>query len=73
MRHATGVAIGRIARVVAAASASMIVGAAIAAPFAYVPNEGSGTVSIIDTANDTLVGEIKAGGKPRGIAALPDG
>src|SRR2546430_16291635 len=44
-----------------------------AAPFAYVPNERSGTVSVIDTASDQVVATIKAGGKPRGIAASPDG
>src|SRR2546425_11146911 len=44
-----------------------------AAPFAYVPNERSGTVSVIDTASDQVVATIKTGGKPRGIAATPDG
>src|SRR2546427_5040803 len=44
-----------------------------AAPFAYVPNERSGTVSVIDTASDQAVATIKTGGKPRGIAASPDG
>ncbi len=32
--------------------------AALAAPFAYVPNEGSGSLSVIDTATDQVVGEI---------------
>jgi YVTN family beta-propeller protein len=40
-----------------------------AAPFAYVPNEGSGTVSVIDIAGDLVVAEIAAGSKPRGLAA----
>src|SRR2546423_12991000 len=44
-----------------------------AAPFAYVPNERSGTVSVIDTASDRVVATVKTGGKPRGIAATPDG
>src|SRR5258708_26461013 len=44
-----------------------------AAPFAYVPNERSGTVSVIDTASDQVVATIKTAGKPRGIAAAPDG
>src|SRR5262249_51939200 len=39
-----------------------------AAPFAYVPNEESGTISVIDTQTDTVVKTIKAGKKPRGIA-----
>ena len=43
------------------------------APLAYVPNEGSGTISIIDTASDTVVGEITTGGKPRGLALSRDG
>jgi len=47
--------------------------ALMAAPFAYVPNEGSGTISIIDTQTDATVGEIAIGGKPRGIAISPDG
>ena len=41
---------------------------ALAAPLAYVPNEGSGTISVIDTGTDAVVKEIKAGKKPRGIA-----
>ena len=40
-------------------------------PYAYVPNEGSGTISVIDTASDAVVGEIRTGGKPRGIALNP--
>src|SRR5438105_2198811 len=44
---------------------------AYAEPYAYVPNEGSGTISIVDTANDTVTGEIRVGGRPRGIASDP--
>jgi YVTN family beta-propeller protein len=44
-----------------------------AAPFAYVPNEKSGTVSVIDTATDQVVRQIAAGKRPRGIAADPGG
>src|SRR5690349_7780808 len=39
-----------------------------AAPFAYVPNEGSATISVIDTATDQVVGELPGGSKPRGLA-----
>jgi len=46
---------------------------AFAAPFAYVSNEGSGTVSVIDTESDAVVGAIQTGGKPRGAAAGADG
>ena len=48
-------------------------GLASAAPFAYVPNEKSGTLSVIDTATDTVARTITTGGKPRGTAVSPDG
>src|SRR3954467_9378469 len=47
--------------------------AAAAGPFAYVANEKSGTLSVIDTDADRVVGEIPAGKKPRGTAPSPDG
>ena len=47
--------------------------AGAAAPFAYVPNEGSGTLSIIDTATDQVVGEVPVGQKPRGTVVSADG
>ena len=37
------------------------------------PNEGSATISVIDTATDKVVGTIRHGKKPRGIAVSPDG
>ena len=49
--------------------ALVLAAAAQAAPFAYVANEKSGTLSVIDAATDEVVGEIKAGTKPRGMAA----
>jgi YVTN family beta-propeller protein len=45
--------------------------AAQAAPFAYVPNEKSGTVSVIDTASGAAVRQIAAGKRPRGSS--PEG
>ncbi|HVR92772.1 MAG TPA: beta-propeller fold lactonase family protein, partial [Casimicrobiaceae bacterium] len=45
---------------------------AFAAPFAYVSNEGSASVSVIDTATDKLTATFNVGGKPRGIALSPD-
>ncbi len=39
-----------------------------AAPLAYVSNEGSASVSIIDTASDKVTATFKVGTKPRGIA-----
>lgn len=44
-----------------------------AAPLAYVSNQKSGTVSIIDTATDTVIGEIPAGKGPRGAALSTNG
>src|SRR2546426_12050690 len=38
------------------------------AGLALVGNENGGTISLIDTARDQVVGEIKTGGKPRGAA-----
>ena len=46
--------------------------AALAAPFAYVSNEGSASVSVIDTATDKVTATFDVGGKPRGIALSPD-
>src|SRR5438270_2513747 len=46
---------------------------AAAAPLAYVPNEASGTVSVIDTGTDRVVRTISPGEKPRGIALSLDG
>src|SRR5262249_21701021 len=46
---------------------------AAAAPFAYASDEGSATVSVIDTATDQVVRTIKTGPKPRGIAVALDG
>ena len=56
------------------AAAGLLVWQAVvnAAPFAYVPNEGSGTVSVIDTASDEVVATIPAGKKPRGLAISGD-
>src|SRR5438552_1544984 len=44
-----------------------------AAPYAYVSNEGSGSVTVIDIATDRVVADWKIGGKPRGIAIDPGG
>ena len=54
--------------------AAGVAGAASAAPFAYVPNEGSGT-RIGDRYRDRSrrTTTIRTGGKPRGIAVAPDG
>jgi YVTN family beta-propeller protein len=46
---------------------------ACAGPLAYVANEKSGTLSVIDTGSDSVLGEIRVGGKPRGMAFSKDG
>ena len=46
---------------------------AAAAPFAYVVNEVSATVSVIDTASNTVVATIPVGENPQGVAITPNG
>jgi YVTN family beta-propeller protein len=41
--------------------------------FVYVTNERSGDISVIDGATDAIVTTFKAGKRPRGIHAAPDG
>src|SRR4029453_8080148 len=56
--------------------AVLIAGGAIPAALAataYVPNEGSATISVIDTTTDKVTGTIRHGKKPRGIAISADG
>ena len=47
--------------------------AAVAAPLAYASNEGSASVSVIDTSTDKVVATLKFGDKPRGIALSAGG
>ena len=47
--------------------------AAAADPNAYVVNEGSASVSIIDTQTEKVSATIKVGERPRGLAVSPDG
>ena len=44
-----------------------------AAPSAYVANNGSSTVSVIDTASNTVTDTIPVGINPIGVAVSPDG
>ena len=44
-----------------------------AAPFAYVANNGSKTVSVIDTATNKVVATVPVGSFPFGVAVTPDG
>ena len=45
----------------------------LAAPFAYVANEKSGNISVIDIASDTVVATFPAGKRPRGMTSSKDG
>jgi YVTN family beta-propeller protein len=45
----------------------------LSAPFAYVTNESSNNVSVIDTASNTVVGTVTVGITPVGVAVTPDG
>ncbi|HEY1759279.1 MAG TPA: YncE family protein, partial [Bryobacteraceae bacterium] len=47
--------------------------AAQAAPFAYIANNGSASVSVIDTASNTVVAAIPVGLNPIGVAVNPAG
>src|SRR5512144_1744599 len=46
---------------------------AFAQPRAYVSNEKSDEVSVIDTATDRVIATVKVGQRPRGIVVAPDG
>jgi PQQ-dependent catabolism-associated beta-propeller protein len=41
-------------------------------PLAYVSNERDGTISVIDTGADRVVGTINVGARPRGVRLSPD-
>jgi YVTN family beta-propeller protein len=45
---------------------------ALAAPFAYVTNAQDRTVSVIDTATNTVTTTLSVGGFPWGVAISPD-
>ncbi|MDQ6701885.1 MAG: hypothetical protein M3Z96_01655 [Pseudomonadota bacterium] len=44
-----------------------------AAPFAYVTNSASGSVSVIDTATNTVVATVPVGIGPQEVVVTPDG
>ncbi|HEU0052516.1 MAG TPA: hypothetical protein VFQ39_05035, partial [Longimicrobium sp.] len=43
------------------------------APLLYVSNEGSGDITVVNTATNAVVGTVRVGDRPRGIQASPDG
>src|SRR5512141_21180 len=72
-RSAEGIPVQRMLPRLAMVGLVLATGVTAAAPRAYVPNEGSATVSVIDTATDRVVDTLKIGQKPRGIAIGRDG
>ncbi len=50
-----------------------VAGVAQAQPFAYVANQSANTVSIINTANETVVATVPVGTGPRGVAVDSQG
>jgi YVTN family beta-propeller protein len=59
---------------VAAALACLVAPGAALAQNAYITNQSSGTVSVIDTATNALVGSpITVGVNPNGVVVTPDG
>ena len=52
---------------------ALLLPAAVNAQNAYITNSGSNTVSVIDTATNTVTGAINVGGAPFGVAVTPDG
>ncbi|MBI1817230.1 MAG: beta-propeller fold lactonase family protein [Deltaproteobacteria bacterium] len=59
--------------VLVAVLVAMLRNGALAAPFAYVANLGSDSLSVIDTSDQTIVATIPVGSNPDGIAISPDG
>ena len=45
----------------------------INAGFAYIANENSNTISVINTTTNTVVADLKAGSNPFGVSVSPDG
>ena len=58
---------------VSAAMILMMVSIAGAAPFAYITNSDSNTVSVIDTATDNITATVNVESLPFGVAVTPDG
>ncbi|MDO8681823.1 MAG: hypothetical protein Q7R30_25210, partial [Acidobacteriota bacterium] len=65
--------LGALVCCVLALTLSVLAGTVQAAPFAYIPNYGSNTVSVIDTATNTVVATVAVGTNPWGVAVNPAG
>jgi YVTN family beta-propeller protein len=51
----------------------ILISIAGATPSAYVTNSGDNTVSVVDTATDSIATNVTAGANPQGITVTPDG
>jgi YVTN family beta-propeller protein len=58
---------------ISAAMVLMLLSTASAAPFAYITNSASNSVSIIDTATNNVTDNVTVGYYPEGVAISPDG
>ena len=58
---------------VSAAMILMLVNIVGAAPFVYIPNTNSNTISVIDTATNNITATVNVGTTPAGVAVTPDG
>jgi YVTN family beta-propeller protein len=57
----------------ALAGMTLLAAPALAQPYAYVANLGSDTLSVVDTATQSVVTSIPVGDDPDGVAVTPDG
>ena len=62
-----------VAAGVAAPAVAAPAPAAAGTPYAYVVNQGSGTVSAYDAATGTVTATIPVGSRPQDVAVSPDG
>jgi YVTN family beta-propeller protein len=51
----------------------LLSGSAAAAPFAYIPNYGGDSVTVLDTATNTVTATVPVGSNPYAVAVSPDG
>ena len=75
LQRQTGNAFTRFLLLLAAlcSSSTLVPVAAVAAPFAYVANSGSNSVTVIDTLNNAVVATVAVESQPHGVAITPDG
>ncbi len=74
-KYEKGARMGRRGLVIVLVGILVLAGAAgaSAAPFAYITNQGDMTVSVIDTATNTVTATVIVESSPTGVAVSPDG